>query len=74
MIQRWSIARKIAFGFALGPIALIIIGAIALSTLIDGFDVVGISANVVQIVFGAAILIAMIANVQLARLRERGRT
>jgi methyl-accepting chemotaxis protein len=29
MIQRWSIAQKIAFGFALGPIALIIIGLIA---------------------------------------------
>ena len=29
MIQRWSIARKIAFGFALGPIALIIIGVVA---------------------------------------------
>jgi len=29
MIQRWSIARKIAFGFALGPIALIIIGLIS---------------------------------------------
>jgi simple sugar transport system permease protein len=50
------------------------IGAVALSTLIDGFDVVGISANVVQIVFGAAILVAMIANVQLTRLRERGTT
>ena len=50
------------------------IGAIALSSLIDGFDIVGINANSVQIVFGAAILIAMIANVQLARLRERGRT
>ena len=50
------------------------IGAVALSTLIDGFEVVGISANVVQIVFGAAILGAMIANVQLTRLRERGTT
>ncbi len=29
MIQRWSIAQKITFGFALGPIALIIIGFIA---------------------------------------------
>jgi methyl-accepting chemotaxis protein len=29
MIQRWSIARKIAFGFALGPIALIIVGVLA---------------------------------------------
>jgi methyl-accepting chemotaxis protein len=28
MIQRWSIARKITLGFALGPIALIIIGLI----------------------------------------------
>jgi simple sugar transport system permease protein len=50
------------------------IGAIALSTLIDGFDVVGISANIVQVIFGAAILGAMIANVQLTRLRERGTT
>jgi simple sugar transport system permease protein len=49
-------------------------GAIALATLIDGFDVQGINANSVQIVFGAAILIAMVANVQLARVRERGRT
>jgi simple sugar transport system permease protein len=48
-------------------------GAIALATLIDGFDVEGINANSVQIVFGAAILIAMVANVQLTRLRERGR-
>jgi len=29
VIQRWSLARKIAFGFALGPIALIIIGVFA---------------------------------------------
>ena len=29
MIQRWSIARKIAFGFALGPIALIVFGCVA---------------------------------------------
>lgn len=29
MIHRWSIARKIAFGFALGPLALIIIGIVA---------------------------------------------
>ena len=29
MIQRWSIARKITLGFALGPIALIVIGLIS---------------------------------------------
>jgi simple sugar transport system permease protein len=50
------------------------LGAIALSTLIDGFDIVGITANLLPIIFGGAILIAMIANVQLARLRARGRT
>jgi len=50
------------------------LGAIALSTLIDGFDIVGITANLLPIIFGGAILVAMIANVQLARLRARGRT
>jgi simple sugar transport system permease protein len=50
------------------------VGAIALSTLIDGFDITGVNANSLQIVFGGAILLAMIANVQLARLRARGRT
>ncbi|HTU06569.1 MAG TPA: hypothetical protein VMG13_13540, partial [Trebonia sp.] len=49
------------------------IGAIVLAALLDGFDVQGINANSVQIVFGAAILIAMVGNVQLARIRERGR-
>ena len=50
------------------------LGAIALATLIDGFDIIGVSANPLPIIFGGAILIAMIANVQLARLRARGRT
>ena len=50
------------------------LGAIALATLIDGFNIQGINANAVPIVFGVAILIAMIANVQLARLRRAGRT
>ena len=49
------------------------LGAIALATLIDGFNIQGINANAIPIVFGSAILIAMVANVQLARLRERGR-
>lgn len=49
------------------------LGAIALATLIDGFNVQGINANVIPIVFGTAILLAMIANVQLARVGERGR-
>jgi simple sugar transport system permease protein len=50
------------------------LGAMVLATLTDGFQIIGISANPLDIIFGGAILIAMIANVQLARLREAGRT
>jgi simple sugar transport system permease protein len=49
------------------------LGAVVLAVLIDGFSVVGISAYPLQIFFGGAILLAMIANVQLARLRREGR-
>jgi simple sugar transport system permease protein len=74
----YSVTAAVIGGTAMlggsGTILGAFLGAIALSTLIDGFDIVGISANSLQIVFGAAILLAMIANVQLARLRERGRT
>jgi simple sugar transport system permease protein len=49
------------------------LGAMVLAVLIDGFSVVGISAYPLQIFFGGAILIAMIANVQFARLRGAGR-
>ena len=45
-----------------------------LSALQDGFNLIGISANPLNIIFGGAILIAMIANVQLSRLRRAGRT
>jgi simple sugar transport system permease protein len=48
-------------------------GAIVLGTLLDGFPLIGVSADPLFIVFGGAILVAMVANVQLARLRERGR-
>jgi simple sugar transport system permease protein len=49
------------------------LGAVVLATLTDGFDIIGISANPLPIIFGGAILVAMIANVQLARLRRAGR-
>ncbi|HEY0718075.1 MAG TPA: ABC transporter permease [Streptosporangiaceae bacterium] len=49
------------------------LGALVLGTLTDGFSILGVSANPLDIIFGGAILIAMIANVQLARLREAGR-
>jgi simple sugar transport system permease protein len=47
-------------------------GAVVLGLLTDGFDILGVSANPLPIIFGGAVLIAMIANVQLARLRARG--
>ncbi len=50
------------------------LGAIVLATLTDGFDIIGVSANPLPIIFGGAILVAMVANVQLARLRGSGRS
>jgi simple sugar transport system permease protein len=49
------------------------LGSVMLAVLTDGFDVIGISAYPIQYIMGAAILIAMIANIQLARLRDSGR-
>jgi simple sugar transport system permease protein len=49
------------------------LGSIVLALLLDGFNLIGIDANVINIIFGAAVLLAMVANVQLARLREAGR-
>jgi len=47
-------------------------GAAVIGMLTDGFTILGVSANPLDIIFGAAVLISMIANVQLARLRARG--
>jgi simple sugar transport system permease protein len=47
-------------------------GAMVLGILLDGFPLIGVSADPLYIIFGAAILVSMVANVQLARLRERG--
>jgi simple sugar transport system permease protein len=49
-------------------------GAILLATLEDGFPLIGVNADTLSIVFGAAILGAMVLNVQLTRLRERGQS
>jgi simple sugar transport system permease protein len=48
------------------------LGALVIGMLTDGFTILGVSANPLDIIFGVAVLVAMIANVQLARLRERG--
>ena len=49
-------------------------GAVVLGILQDGFPLIGVSADPLGIIFGGAILVAMVANVQLTRLRERGQS
>jgi methyl-accepting chemotaxis protein len=49
MIHRWSIARKIALGFALGPLALIILGVVAYASvnrMLASEQIVGVSFGV----------------------------
>jgi len=48
-----------------------LVGGIMLGVLQDGFTLQGINAFTIDIVIGAAILIAMVANIHLARLRGR---
>jgi simple sugar transport system permease protein len=49
-------------------------GAAVVAVLQDGFTIQGVNANPLYIIFGAAILVAMIANVWLARVRGEGRS
>jgi simple sugar transport system permease protein len=49
------------------------LGSAVLAILTDGFEVIGVSAYPLEIFFGGAILVAMIANIQFARLRGSGR-
>jgi simple sugar transport system permease protein len=57
-----------------GTIVGAFIGAVVLGILLDGFPLIGVSADPLNVVFGGAILVAMVANVQLTRLRERGQS
>jgi simple sugar transport system permease protein len=49
-----------------------LVGGIVLGVLQDGFTLQGINAFAFDIIIGAAILIAMVANIQLVRLRGAG--
>ena len=73
----YAIAGAVIGGTALaggsGTIIGAFLGTLMLAILQDGFNLIGISANPLPIIFGGAILVAMIANVQLARLRRAGR-
>jgi simple sugar transport system permease protein len=50
------------------------LGALVLAELQDGFNLIGISANPYFLILGGSILLAMIANVYLSRLRRAGKT
>jgi len=73
----YAVAAAVIGGTAMlggsGTIIGAFFGGILIAILFIGFEVIGISANPLNILLGAAILLAMIANVQLTRLRERGR-
>jgi simple sugar transport system permease protein len=49
-----------------------LLGALILAELQNGFNLIGISANPFQLILGGAILVSMIANQYLSRLRRRG--
>ena len=48
------------------------LGMLVLGLLEDGFNLRGISSNKFQIILGAAILVAMVFNTYLSRLRNAG--
>jgi simple sugar transport system permease protein len=73
----YSVAAAVIGGTAMlggsGTMIGAFLGSLLLAVLFDGFDVIGISANPLNMIIGGAILAAMIVNVALARLQRRGR-
>jgi simple sugar transport system permease protein len=49
-----------------------LLGALILAELQNGFNLIGVSANPFQLILGGAILLSMIANQYLSRLRRSG--
>jgi simple sugar transport system permease protein len=72
------IASAVIGGTALlggvGTVTGAFLGALVLTFLRNGFTLQGISAYTFNIILGAAILVAMILNVYVARLRGAGRS
>jgi simple sugar transport system permease protein len=73
-----AIAAAVIGGTALaggsGTVIGALLGMFVLAVLQNGFNLIGISANPFFLIQGAAILISMIANQYLSRLRRAGRT
>jgi simple sugar transport system permease protein len=74
----FAISAAVIGGTALaggsGTVIGALLGAIVLAELQDGFNLIGISANPFFLVLGTAILLSMIANQYLSRLRRMGRS
>jgi simple sugar transport system permease protein len=73
-----AIAAAVIGGTALaggsGTVIGALLGMFVLAMLQNGFNLIGISANPFFLVLGSAILISMVANQYLSRLRRAGRT
>jgi simple sugar transport system permease protein len=71
-----AVAAAVIGGTALaggsGTVTGALIGALVLSTLNDGFTLLGIEAKTFNIILGGAILVAMIVNVTVQRRRQQG--
>jgi simple sugar transport system permease protein len=73
----FAVAAAVIGGTALaggsGTVAGAFLGAVVLAVLKDGFVLLGVSAFTFDMILGSAILLAMILNVYLARLRRAGK-
>ncbi|HEX3778838.1 MAG TPA: ABC transporter permease [Pseudonocardiaceae bacterium] len=73
----FAVAAAVIGGTALiggsGTVVGALLGALLLGIVYDGFNLTGVSANPFDVVLGAAILVAMLLNVYLTRLRKRTR-
>jgi len=73
-----AVAAAVIGGTALaggsGTVLGALFGALVLGILKDGFNLLGVDANTYFLILGVAILVAMVSNVYLTRLRRAGRT
>jgi len=71
-----AVAAAVIGGTALaggsGTIIGAFLGAVVLGVLRDGFNLIGVNADRFDFILGTAILVAMILNVYLQRLRTKG--
>jgi simple sugar transport system permease protein len=73
----YSVAAAVIGGTAMlggsGTMIGAFLGAFVLAILEDGFAVIGVSAYLLTIFYGGAVILAMVLNVQFTRLRGQGR-